>query len=413
MTFKVKDITSLTSGIFFMFILSSSYLSTFAGDLNNGNVMKQIFFPVIAIIFLVLYFISPKKISAAALSIWCAVAIAPIVSLLWAYDGSASSGRSLLNFFVALSVFLMSRLRTWDENIDTITKVSLLVIGVSYLSVFFGNGVHTSIDHTAQNLVGDWHGIFPNKNTAGAFCAIIILLILQSGALTKTKILNIFIFLIFLINTSSKTSILLGVLSLLVTSIFNVLEKKRSHRGSPAIFFTIVALFLFCAVWTLSIVLEVYQYGGLIDLEAYTGRGYIWEASSKLILDSDFLGFGFGSVWLNGSGPLSQYSYYQWVSEIGSAHNGYLEVLMQFGMFHGCALLIFAIIIPASLYIKNPMRDDIYKVMLSITIFYLPYNLFESKMIDSDSISWVLYSIVVFQFISSKRIGGQSEEECI
>jgi O-antigen ligase len=100
-----------------------------------------------------------------------------------------------------------------------------------------------------------------------------------------------------------------------------------------------------------------------------TGRTEIWEAVQSSIGRRAFLGYGYAAFWL----PDTREVQYIW-SEVGwhtpTAHSGYLEIVLQFGVFGEIllsVLITFSIIRIVIGFIRNNLAISAWVLMFLVT----------------------------------------------
>jgi exopolysaccharide production protein ExoQ len=106
------------------------------------------------------------------------------------------------------------------------------------------------------------------------------------------------------------------------------------------------------------------------------------------------LGWGYQSFWLVGSDGPSILEGPGWVKFMPNAHNGYLDTMLETGLF-GFAFL--AIFIMTTLHAIGRLADrDPPRawLMLSLAIFIIFHNLLESTWMRGDDLLWVVFVVV-------------------
>lgn len=136
----------------------------------------------------------------------------------------------------------------------------------------------------------------------------------------------------------------------------------------------------------------------------FTGRDAIWEACIILIKQSPFLGYGFGGVYKENTYTKEFIdSYINW-ELIGGAHNGYLDLLLNLGIF-GFILVTFAAIILVVRNFKLLSLDNQLKnyIIYIYMIFILIYNFQESAFLKENYMLWN-YFVYFYILIKVEKI---------
>jgi len=186
-----------------------------------------------------------------------------------------------------------------------------------------------------------------------------------------------------LVLTASKTSIALAVLLLFIG--------RPSTAFLKYIFYFVFLMLtvLFICIPLLSNGLDNYwDVSYVMQPDTLTGRGLIWDTlyydlyySKKL-----FLGYGYGAYFNTGVTPEILDDSWSFIRFVSSAHNGYIELLLQFGAF--CSLFLLIIVFKLVL-----ATESIYCYSVAMIIFL--YNITESALLRDQSITWVMMIILI------------------
>jgi O-antigen ligase len=189
--------------------------------------------------------------------------------------------------------------------------------------------------------------------------------------------------------SDSKTALGLAFISPFLAGLTLIVRKIT--RISPAV---ILLSIPFCYA-TLSSISHV----SIMDRVAYmlyhdstlTGRTIIWDFAQYEIGRRPFFGWGYQSFWLVPNSP--SIDALGWVKTMPNAHNGYYDTMLEMG-YVGLAFLIFFII--ATLHAvgrvadRDPARA---RLVLSLVLFIILYNYFESLWMRGFEFLWVVFLI--------------------
>ena len=404
--FNSKNIASITLALVFAF--SFIGLSPFAvmdeadkvlDEMGGSNLLRQ----VIYLAFLTVSFFCYKSkfnttdlkncLPLLLLLVWC------FLSVFWADHPLISLRRVILLFITTATVFMLISTLSFDQIVRTISKVLTVMIFVSFISVFLISGaVHTGAELLDSELVGNWKGVFIHKNHAGPALVFSIGLYIFNFQRTKQHgwLVMVFLSVIFLFFTKSKTSIAL----LLPCLIFGFcMYKLHLHEGLKRI----VAVF-FIIMLTIFIVLTPVMIDLFTELldnpEAFTGRATIWNMVYLLIQDHFWFGIGYGSVWSVGEDmKLVDYAtgWVKWVFTLTHAHNGYLELFAATGLI-GFLLCLYSLVIAPFFKGITTRFNDIRFIFLffSTYLFFVLHNLLEADYLNSVDGRWLIILIMHF-----------------
>ena len=126
----------------------------------------------------------------------------------------------------------------------------------------------------------------------------------------------------------------------------------------------------------------------------FTGRTIIWDFAQYEIERRPLLGWGYQSFWLVGPDAPSIVDAPGWVKMMPNAHNGYYDTKLEMGYVGLAFLLVFII---ATLHAVGRVADrDPARawLLLSLALFVILYNFFESLWMRGFEFLWVVFLIV-------------------
>jgi exopolysaccharide production protein ExoQ len=310
---------------------------------------------------------------------WCWASVA------WSIDPGITIRRLALTTLVIWSIFIMVRQLGYERVVGIITIALTAVLVVNYAAVllFPDYGVHQANARYDKDLIGDWRGIMQHKNFAGATCALLIPfmvfaarrvpLVLRAAAIAAS--------LIFLYFSQSKTS--MGIVGIGILAGFVYL------RYTPRMRALMIPVALIVAVVGI-LIYNVYRDPVALllrDPTAFTGRTVIWQMLFKYIADHPWLGTGFGAFW--NIGPKSPvYTYgVNWITDVVSGHNGFLDLVAQIGIPGLILVLAATVVWPfARLVLPNDIPNRRGALIIALIIFCIAHNGTESSLFDRDSL---------------------------
>lgn len=272
------------------------------------------------------------------------------------------------------------------------TLIVLLV--VNYLTVYFTPfGIHADIPGEYSSLVGDWRGIIPHKNVAGAMCSLTILLFLFdnrefSRPLSALVMLGALIFLYFTHSRTSEVALVPAII--LGIAIRPYTASIRTVAVVLMLLTAVFAILLFSG--STSFLANI-----LNDPYALTGRGAIWPLLLEYAGEHPWTGAGFGSFWLIGDASPIWSLTSGWVAIYAAhGHNGFLDLLVTIGL-PGLALAVFALgIWPMLRLLLSPAIDKSHRsLLLAMIVFCLGHNLTESTLLSATAVVEVFLIMAV------------------
>ena len=402
-----RDVSrSLTAEIVFVALLLMMFvgLSPFAPAPTSvamtapapGDSIRQIAF--LAIFFPVLF-------AAALQRGWDAIRLVPLalvavlawcfLSAFWSPVPDVSLRRAALAAIVVISTLFSVDLIGPPRAFFLWRAVLAAILLVNWLSIpLIPTAIHLP-GEADPSLIGDWRGLYAQKNTAGAVCAMTALLFLFSrngrgnwiGWLVAAAALG------FLAMTRSKTSLGLFPLALLAGLLYRLGWRDALSR----------AIFLCGALLTLAAgaTLAAFNWNQITqflnDPAGLTGRAEIWQAILAYMRDHPWLGAGFGTMAHTGTlSPLHNYTSGRWVETIADSHNGYLQILITTGGI-GLFLAMLALIVEplARFWPLDPARRTFKALLFALFTFVLLHNVLETDFLESDNSVWFAFLVVL------------------
>jgi O-antigen ligase len=125
-----------------------------------------------------------------------------------------------------------------------------------------------------------------------------------------------------------------------------------------------------------------------------SGRTIIWDFVNFEIARNPLLGWGYQSFWLVGADAPSIVEAPGWVKTMPSAHNGYLDTMVDMGYVGLCLLVVFIL---ATLHAigrvadREPARAWL---LLTLALFVILTNFLETTWMHGMDMLWLMFVIV-------------------
>jgi O-antigen ligase len=371
---------------------------------GDGDVLRQLIFIGI---FLSIAFTSGvlsdvRRALVLPLSLTLALAYCAL-SLSWAIYPSIGARRLILTFILIWSIFKAVELAGYEMALKKIRLVLIITLVLNYLMILTPYGVHQAGDARAAELIGNWKGVFTQKNYAGAVCAFTILFFTfdPAGTRRKLRLLVIAATAYFLYRTVSKTS--MGLL-VLCTGVGYALTYYNVRYRVFVLPVFLTALATVAAIIALNWERVSDMFG---EDDALTGRGHIWPAVLSYFRDHWIFGSGYGSFWNAGDrNPLEGYlKATDWILEIGNAHNGFFDLMAQIGL-PGFLLAIVTVFGVPFFKMMTDMRmpRQARALLMSCLVFAFGHNFTETSLLDRDAIVEVFLMLTIAMSVQACRV---------
>jgi O-antigen ligase len=314
-------------------------------------------------------------------------------SVLWAFSPERSGVRFVQQVMIVTSIVLPAMLvaRTTDMMRGLFFCFAFSLI----LNAFFVFGGSVTVVRYGARLVNiGYQGYYNGKNYLGECAAIAFLLslheMLYRGWRRALGIIVIGIAILLVYLSDSKTAFGLAFVCPFLAGATLLIRKVT--RISPAL---ILLSIPFCYVLLSSVSnfntsrISYMLYGD----SSLTGRTIIWDFAQYEIGRSPLLGWGYQSFWLVPDSP-SITDAPGWVKTMPNAHNGYYDTMLEMGYAGLAFLLVFIVVTLHStgrVADRDPRRAQL---LLSLALFIILYNYFESLWMRGFEFLWVVFVIV-------------------
>lgn len=327
---------------------------------------------------------------------WC------LGSALLANEPALAFRRAAAATILMVSTFVSVDTIGHERALHLLRIVLVAVLVACWLSIpFIATAVHLP-GETDPSLVGDWRGLFQQKNGAGAVMVWTILLFaFGENDFRRWARAGIIVAAFgFLIMTRSKTSLGLLPLALLAGGFYKAAWRSSLDRS----IYAACALLVLLAVGAFALFDADAISRMLSDPAQFTGRTEIWRADLAYLHDHLLLGAGFGATsGTEAQSLLTNYTSSNWVKVIGSSHNGYLEVMVNLGLIGFIFTLIAVIILPLSKFWPLDSVSPSKATLFALYLFCILHNFTESDLLQSDNAMWFAMLLVMASLRERER----------
>ena len=324
--------------------------------------------------------------------VW-AFALLALASTAWSMDPRLTLHASIaLIGTMVFATWFATRFRA-DEQASTVAWAIALLAVASVGMALFAPSLGVDRLH-----VGAWRGVFVHKNTLGRVMALGYLACALLAVTGKRPRILIALAAILcgtvLVLSTSKTAIAIAAASTLFLALRPLI---RSRRIPVAVFgVAAVAILAMIAVAILQhpdvfLPADALGHGG--GEETLTGRTVLWGAVALKIAQRPWLGYGHQVFWNSGKELYVEvWRIAGWAAP--TAHNGFLDTAVDFGVLGAGALLILIgrTAAQAIRYARIESNPAAAFWPLAAVLFLVLANLSETAMMRHGSPFWVLFS---------------------
>lgn len=346
----------------------------------------------------------PLPVSIILLLVYC------LISVSWAIAPAVSLRRFIFTAMVIWILFRAVAELGYARTLQLVRWTLIVVLVANYASLLVpGVGLQPDSPGGDPSVVGNWRGLLPHKNLAGAVCAFTILFFLfdRRSVPPYLSVALVAASAIFLYFSQSKTS--QGILFVAILTGLVIRPYSTHYRAllGPLLFMTAGLLLLLVPLY-------IEDASALLnDPEALTGRSQIWPILLTYASEHPLTGAGFGSFWQIGQeGPIWDFTS-GWIAQYaGHGHNGYLDMLVTIGA-PGLAIVIVALFLwPAMrLLLSHAISKDCRALLLSLLFFCAGHNLTETSLMDRISVVQVFLMLTIaLIYVQSQASPGRHHQ---
>jgi exopolysaccharide production protein ExoQ len=338
-----------------------------------------------------------------------------LASCLWTNDAIMTLRRSLLLLATTLFGFYMA-------GRFTIRQQMLLLASALSFSGFMHLTFGILFPAYAQHVMyfaGAWRGLMTHKNSLAqlsVFSVMMLQLVLpfqyrHRPWLWAALVVNVL--LVFL--STSKTGLALMILLSLLLPLLRSLRAKRLETQ-----LAVMTGFLTIATAAIAIVTNLEPILAAMGRNAtLTGRTGLWEVLLYKISLRPWLGYGYRAFWEGGMDGEAVDVWYSQNFIVATAHNGFLEILLEVGLVGLVLFLLGAVFnVKRGFYWLLHTRSPEGLYPLALLTFWLLYNFTESTTPQVYSLAWIAYvsmstSMLIYRLPSGATIGHNRLHETL
>lgn len=373
-------------------LIFSSYTNPHALDARPEN---RIFWPAMALITLGLMLKDPSRLGKLSWPphIICLLAYLGFagLSVVWAFSPPSSLVRFIQQVMVVTSIIIPARLAQKADLMNGMFLVFALSLTLN--SYYIMSGSVTMAQYGATLVDIGFQGYFEGKNYLGECAAVALMLSLYEASIRGWRraagIVFAVLSLILVVLSNSKTAFGLALFCPLLARCTVI--ARRITRISPATLLLIIPLLYYSVSSVSRLNMDRVAYI-LYGDSTLTGRTIIWAFAQYEISQRPLVGWGYQSFWFVPNSPaLSEAP--GWVKMMPNAHNGYYDTMLELG-YVGLFLLLAVIV--ATLHSTGRMADlnpARARLVLSLVLFVVCYNYFESLWMRGFEFLWVVFLI--------------------
>ena len=336
---------------------------------------------------------------------WC------VLSVITSWDPSLAARRlafTLVVMSIAGMVLLLPKnLRHFS---DLMAAVVLIVLAACYLGLILAPqlSIHQATDFLEPEHAGNWRGVFPHKNQAGAAMVIFVFIGLfvarvRSLALGSAIVVLAAVFLAF---SQSKTAIAVLPLIFILSTIIGL--SRRPAVGITLVVFILAAFNLF-SVGTVAFEPVRRLVEMVIPDASFTGRTDIWQLALQSIAARPITGYGFSAFWGTEQVVFGLAGNANWANAATDAHNAYVNLAVTIGVPGLALAILWFVVAPVADFYRLPHDGPIgslQMLFLRSCLYGVYASCFESSILQQVGETWFMFMVAAFglRYLSVTRL---------
>lgn len=371
---------------------------TVAADQESAG--ASMFFAGIYVLILMLVALRPRialGIPTVSPALTAAMILA-FASAFWSIYPDISLRRSVAFLFTTVFGIYLALRYTFPEIMRLMVVGLSLLMFLSFASVFAMPDV--GLDHEMHK--GAWKGIFFQKNVTGRMMVWLVLCLVwldwqREAPRWLTRSLLALAMLLIVMCRSGTGLVTSGLVTAALLSTGLVRGSIRSFAPTMALLIALLVIMVTAGAF--------FWHDALYALgrdPTLTGRTVLWDHVLASLEDRPLLGYGYAAYWYGAYGPGSRFVE-GW--GINSAHNGWLEAMLDLGL-PGVALVV--VMLGRLLFqgffsarYGNSRAEPAW--IFAVGCALLAISISESLFFERHSLNWIVLTVGVVRLIQRRR----------
>jgi O-antigen ligase len=398
------DLAEKAAVFVILFLMSGALLApVFSPDQNPDAVpwLRTMWLPVYGVVAL-MCLRDPLRMTRVAVGAVMALVLVAWVfaSSRWSIHGDITSRRGVALLFTTLFGLWLAARYDWKDIVVMLAWLFLfLAIGSYVVSIFI-----PSLGSNDPVHPGAWNGLWYEKNQMGGLMthgALVSAVAALWDAPRRKLWLSACVLCLGAVVMTHSTTSLLGCAVALGTLVAILILRLGGPVALTAVWAGAAGGGAFIGLITLAPELFFKLIGKDPSL---TGRTEIWGAVLHRVELHPWLGYGFGAVWADPWGP-AWFIRHEVKWQAPTAHNGWLDVLLQLGIV-GLALAALYFILTAAAASTRlfKAREGLWAIPF-VAIFAL-LSVSESTLLQYNGLPWLLYTVVSAKLFEWRGLTG-------
>jgi O-antigen ligase len=327
--------------------------------------------------------------------LWC------VVSVIASWEPSLAARRLAFALVVmSISAMLLLLPKNLRHFSDLMAAAVLIVLITCYLGVLLvpQYAIHHATDFLEPEHAGNWRGVFPHKNDAGATMVLFIFIGFYVARTRSFALGGLIVVLsaVFLAFTQSKTAIGVLPLALLLSAIIG-----HTRKPSLGIFLVIGILLIFNLSSVGTVMFEPMHklMEAVMPDATFTGRTEIWQLGVQAVAQRPITGYGYSTFWGTPEVVYGMGDAVTWANAATDAHNAYLNLALAIGIPGMLLVVAWVVILPIVDFCRSSPSPEVRALQLlflRVCLYGVYASCFESSILQQVGEVWFFYMTSTF-----------------
>jgi O-antigen ligase len=405
------DLDTLVRSVLFLSVFLAAWISFHPfvdlsippqAVVEGGDVVNQIAFSSMFLAFAtwtycheprrLLLLLRPVLIGTVA---WC------VLSVLTSWEPSLAARRlSFALVVMSLSAMVLLLPKNLRQFSDLIAAAALIVLLACYLGVLLlpQLSIHHATDFLEPEHDGNWRGVFPHKNDAGATMVLFVFIGFYVARVRSLVLGGAIVVLsaVFLAFTQSKTAMGVLPMALILSAIIG-----RSRNPALGVFLVVAILFIFnlCSIGTVLFEPVRKLMEAIMPDATFTGRTEIWQLGLQAVAQRPITGYGYSTFWGTPEVVYGLGDSVTWANAATDAHNAYLNLALTIGIPGMLFVVVWVVILPIVDFCRqspDPHTRALQTLFLRVCLYGVYAACFESSILQQVGEVWFFFMTSTF-----------------
>jgi O-antigen ligase len=369
---------------------------------EGGDIVNQLAFSMMFLAFAAWTFChEPRRLTLLLRPVLILTVLWSVVSVVTSWEPSLAARRLAFALVVmSISAMLLLLPKNLRHFSDLMAAAALIVLVACYLGVLLlpQYAIHHATDFLEPEHDGNWRGVFPHKNDAGATMVLFIFIGFYVARMRSLALGGLIVVLstVFLAFTQSKTAIGVLPLTLILSAIIG-----RTRKPALGVFLVVAILLIFNLSSIGTVLFEPMRklMEAIMPDATFTGRTELWQLGVEAVAQRPITGYGYLTFWGTPEVVYGLGGAVTWANAATDAHNAYLNLALGIGIPGMLLVVVWVVVLPIVDFCRgspSPEARALQTLFLRVCLYGVYASCFESSIFQQVGEVWFFYMTSTF-----------------